>query len=530
MKPPTKRPQLLLTTLATLCLLGLGSSLAQSLLNEYQNAATALKESVAAFSTDQVESLDALRKAETAFAPLGQALEPALRSGLQETFSRAEEAIVNQSETDLQVQAAVLQGGFGRAVYQQALRDAAGGDAATARNLLNMLGQDLGLANARFKGTSQRELQGAFEARLAKRGLAQLAGFGGDLGSRYRTLAQVYGYIFLVQDSPRLPPETRDTVVGTIRALVTEQPTEQGVTLLKAQLAGFAHRAERVGANTGATQDNTGQNSAGQNSAAQTAAQSPIPAAESAATGSADVAANTATSTPTSTPATTTDPATEPFVPTITGAAMTEDLASGTADAPTTALPGDPVQSDLQDNAVQPDFQDSTVQNGTVQPETITALPFLTPERYTIFLMVAGFLALIGLVRLLFAVSVSPWRDAALALLLLPAIAEGLVALAGFLVPLTNQPLLRQAAAYSLFINPVMQLAWTLLTAAAVLCLALSRSTAPARANQKLADSDPHAEYEPTRAEPTPTATPQPTQATRSSPLTTGTLNWDDDF
>ena len=527
MKTPTKRPQLLLTTLATLCLLGLGSSLAQSLLNEYQNAATALKESVAAFSTDQVESLDALRKAETAFAPLGQVLEPALRSGLQETFSRAEEAIVNQSETDLQVQAAVLQGGFGRAVYQQALRDAAGGDAATARNLLNVLGQDLGLANARFKGTSQRELQGAFEARLAKRGLAQLAGFGGELGSRYRTLAQVYGYIFLVQDSPRLPPETRDTVVGTIRALVTEQPTEQGVTLLKAQLTGFARRAERAGANTGDTgQNNKGQSNTEQNSAAQTAAQSPSPAAESPATASADVAANTATSTPTSTPATTTDPATEPFVPTITGAVMTEDLASGTADAPTTALPGDPVQSNIQDNAVQP----GTVQNGTVQPEMVAALPFLTPERYTIFLMAAGFLSLIGLFRLLFAVSVSPWRDAALALLLLPAIAEGLVALAGFLVPLTNQPLLRQAAAYSLFVNPVMQLAWTLLTAAAVLCLALSRGTAPARANQKLADSDPHAEYEPTRAEPTPTATPQPTQATRSSPLTTGTLNWDDDF
>ena len=298
MNTPTKRPQLLLTTLATLCLLGLGSSLAQSLLNEYQNAATALKESVAAFSTDQVESLDALRKAETAFAPLGQALEPALRSGLQETFSRAEEAIVNQSETDLQVQAAVLQGGFGRAVYQQALRDAAGGDAATARNLLNVLGQDLGLANARFKGTSQRELQGAFEARLAKRGLAQLAGFGGELGSRYRTLAQVYGYLFLVQDSPRLPPETRDTVVGTIRALVTEQPTEQGVTLLKAQLTGFARRAERAETNAGATgQDNTGQSNTGQNSATQTAAQNPGPAAESSPTGLADAAPDTAANT-----------------------------------------------------------------------------------------------------------------------------------------------------------------------------------------------------------------------------------------
>ena len=457
MKTPVKRPQLLRVTLAALCLLGFSPSLAQSLLSDYQNAATALRESVAAFATDQVQSLDALRRAETAFAPLGGALEPALRDGLQETFSRAEEAIVNQSETDLQVQAAVLQGGFGRAVYQQALRDAAGGDAGAARNLLKVLGQDLGFGNTQFKGTSQRELQGTFEARLAKRSLAQLAGFGGELGSRYRTLAQVYGYLFLVQDSPRLPPETRDTVVRTIRALITKQPTDQGVTLLKAQLTGFARSAERAEANTGAaSQAKTGQNSvgqnsagqnAGQNSAAQTATQRPGPAAESTAPGSAADA-------PTTDPAA--EPADEPFVPTVPEAAMTEDLASGTADASTEALLGDPVQtgavqdSTVQDNTVQPGFiqngtvQTGSIQNGTVQPEMVAALPFLTPELYTIFLMATGLLALVGLVRLLFAASVSPWRDAALALLLLPAVAEGLVALAGFLVPRVNQPLLRQ--------------------------------------------------------------------------------------
>ena len=339
MKTPVTRPQLRVT-LAALCLLGFGPSLAQSL-NDYQNAATALRESVAAFSTDQVQSLDALRRAETAFTPLGGALEPALRSGLQETFNRAEEAIVNQSETDLQVQAAVLQGGFGRAVYQQALRDAAGGDAGAAQNLLKVLGEDLGFENTQFKGTLQRELQGTFEARLAKRSLAQLAGFGGELGSRYRTLAQVYGNLFLVQDSPRLPPETRDTVVRTIRALITEQPTDQGVTLLKAQLTGFARSAERAGANAGAaSQANTGQSSAGQNSAGQnagqnaavqTATQRPGPAAESTAPGSADDA-------PTTGPAA--EPADEPFVPTVPEAAITEDLASGTADASTGGAAG----------------------------------------------------------------------------------------------------------------------------------------------------------------------------------------------
>ena len=507
MKSPTKRPKLLLTTLATLCLLSFGSGFAQSLLSEYQDAAAALKKSVSAFSTDQVASLDALRRAQTAFTPLGQALEPSLRKGLQETFGRAEEAIVNQSETDLQVQAAVLQGGFGRAVYRQALRDAADGDAATAQTLLNTLSQDLGLEDTQFTGTSQRELQSRFEAQLARRGLTQLAGFGGDLGSRYRTLAQVYGYLFLVQDSPRLPPETRDTVVGTIRALVNEQPTKPGVTLLRAQLSSFARRAERAeaGANSAAQADTA--------HATQNSAQSAQSLGSSTAAGSAETAV-TNTPTPAATPSAN-EPSAEPFVPTVAGAALTEDLAS-TADAPNAALPSSSVPADPTQDAGQ--------------TELIAAFPFLTPELYTIFLMAAGFLALVALLRLLFAPSLSPWQDAALALLLLPAVAEGLVALAGTLAPPLQAPFLEHAAAYSLFVSPLMQLIWILLTALAVLCLAVSWRAAPARREET---PDPRAtehEDEPTHAERAPTAAPQQTQATRSAPLTTGNLNWDDDF
>jgi hypothetical protein len=94
-----------------LCLLSPGWASAQGLLESYRRATTALTRSADVFATDQVESLDALRRAEEAAAPLLAGLEPSLRTGLTTTFARAEAAIVNRSETDLRVQAAVLRGG-----------------------------------------------------------------------------------------------------------------------------------------------------------------------------------------------------------------------------------------------------------------------------------------------------------------------------------------------------------------------------------------------------------------------------------
>ena len=528
---PTRRHNLRSILLLTLCLLSVGSSLAQSLLTDYQDATAALRSSVAAFPADQVESLDALRRAETAFTPLSVVLEASLRRGLEETFSRAEEAIVNQSETDLQVQAAVLQGGFGRAVYQQALTDAGSGELENAQNLLNVLARDLGLANTQFSGTSQRALQGAFEARLAGRGLEQLDAFGSDLGSRYRALAQVYSYVFLVQDSPRLPPETRDTVVGTIRALVSAQPTEQGVKLLRAQLTGFARNAERAAATAAATP-------------AQAAGAQTIESQGTGAQGQAGPGSSPATTTPGETTPTAgqtsaqpagstgaTDPtgaATEPFVPTVTTEDPPAVVLGGAPSDPTAALPG----SSAQTSSAQTNTAQTTPAPTPAQPAGVAALPFLTPELYAILLMAAGLLALIGLIRLLVTPSWSPWRDAALALLLLPAIAEGLIALAGFLAPLLGQPLLAQAATYSLFVNPVVQFSWLVLTGVAVLCLAVPRRGAPApQAGVYAADTPETYAADETRDE---TRVERHTpQAARSSPLTTGNLgnlNWDEDF
>ena len=537
MKPPSA----LLKTLLGLCLF-FGTALAQPILTSYRDATEALRASVTAFPNDQVESLDTLRRAETAFEPLGAALEPTLRQGLNETFSRAEEAIVNQSETDLQVQAAVLQGGFGRAVYQQALESAANGDLASAQNFLGVLGQDLGLADTQFTGASQDALQGTFEARLAARSLEELGTFGGDLENRYRTLAQLYSYIFLVQDSPRLPLKTRDTVVGTIRALVAERPTDEGISLLQAQLTGFARAAERAEAQAASTQ--TG--SAGQRDGAaqdsgtatettpnQTAGTTDTGTTDTATTGAnpdtasstvagtaSDVAgsANPDTANPEAASSGTTDPDAAPFTPPVTAApgdAITEGNAQPTF--PDTV-------SDQATTTENTTTENSTAENSTGDTAvlgTISALPFLTPDVWALLFAAAGLLALTGIVQLSSTPSLSPWRDAALALLLLPVLLEGLVALAGLLEPVIGQPFLAQIGAYSLFTNPVTQLVWVLLSAAAVLCLALSWRAERHTDRHTVEDETDEVEY---------VARQDAPQPTRSTPLTTSNLNWDEDF
>ncbi len=578
MKPPSA----LLKTALGLCLF-FGTALAQPILTSYRNATAALRSAVTAFPDDQVESLDTLRRAEAAFRPLGEALEPTLQRGLNETFSRAEEAIVNQSETDLQVQAAVLQGGFGRAIYQQALENAADGDLTGAQNLLGVLGQDLGLADAQFVGTPQDALQVVFESRLAALSLEELGSFGGTLETRYRTLAQLYSYVFLVQDSPRLPPETRDTVVGTIRSLVAERPTDEGMSLLQTQLTEFAGAAQRT--DVSAAQADGGGQGGAQNATQNTVQNTAQNATESgtANAGTPNPATSPATTSPVATnPAanTATEQADDAFVPPV---ALTpgDVVAGGTAPestAPENIAPENiatentttdrtTTTNGTTNRLAQPTFpkfstdpspsgtaQDSTAQDSVTQtstdqtisdlnttgktargdvavPETTSALPFLTPDVLALILAVAGLLALIGLVQLLFTRSLAPQRDTALALLLLPVLLEGLVALAGLLRSFVNQPWLEQVTPYSLFTSPIMQLVWVVLSIAAALTLIFG-----GRTNRYTVEDDvdePEYAQLPLRQERRDGPQPQP-QSTRSTPsptpLTTGNLNWDEDF
>lgn len=467
----------------TLCLLT-NLSLAQSLLERFEQGSTALRESVAAFPDDPVGSLDALREARTAFGALGT-FEAELQRGLDETFSRAERAIVNGSETDLVVQAAVLQGGFQRAVYEAALRSAAAGETSRAQTLLNALGRDLGFAKPRFTSSDQQALQGAFEARLAALALTRLEVSGSDLGSRYRALAQVYSYVFLVQDSPRLAPETRTTVLNTIRALVAEQPVDEGLARLRGQLGELARNAEGIGGGSAPakTATETADEAIGRDEASGRAAST----APGSTGGSASNEQNTAQGGATGTAANT------PVTP-----------------LPTVAEPADAV------------------------PETFPSV--LGVPLAKLLMIAAGLLALLGLGQLLAtaARNPAPRQGAALALLLLPAAAEGLVTLSTLLAS-SNLPFaaggpLAQAGNLSLFANPAMQLVWAGLTAAAVLCLARAQPATQAR-RVAAPRTKPARQEASTKAALGDAITAERAPApSRQGGTAASTLNWDDDF
>lgn len=468
----------------SLCLFG-SLGLAQPLLGQFERATTALEGSVAAFPDDQVGSLDALRNAETAFGVLGANLAPDLRRGLGAAFSRAEQAIVNGSETDLVVQTAVLRGGFRRTVYEAALRVAADGQTERAQTLLGAVERDLGLSEPSVTGSSRPALQTAFEARLAALALARLDAPGDDLESRYRTLAELYSYVFLVQDSPRLLPETRVSVLNTIRALVEGRPVDDGFVLLRGQLERFLRNAEAAGRNTA---------DAGTVPGGQTAQNEP-PTAQ-------------AVTTPTGAAAPVTVPASTPATPPV-------------APLPTVAAPADTA------------LENTVLENITLENTALETFPSVLGMPLPILLrLAAGLLALVGLIQLLATLprNPAPRQGAALALLLLPAVAEGLVTLATVLadadLPFLAGLPLAQAGSFSLFVNPTVQLVWAGLVAAAVLCLAggqrAAPKTAPARNRQ--------APQVAVASEATAPVTQSVSAPSRPGAAAASTLKWDDDF
>jgi hypothetical protein len=484
--------------LMVLGLLGSGWGSAQTLPGDYRRATDALTESMSVFAADPVASLDALRQAERAFVPLSQGLEPGLREGLRATFARAEEAIVNRSETDLRVQTAVLRGGFGRALYRQTLSEAAVGNLARARSLLGVLAGDLGFDRQTFAGDTQRTLQAAFERRLAARSLAELDALGQSREARYRTLAQLYGYIFLVQDSPRLPAQTQTTLVAAIQQLVAGEALEPSLETLRAQLERFAEaaaassRSRPTGAVVADPETPDSENVV-----------APVPDPEAEATGP-DNRANDGTAATASGAANSLNAAASR---TRTGPEQAAAQAETPTEMPTPATPA-------PDGAPLPQ---NTPTAASADPATS-----LVGELRPPLLIGAGLLALVALGRLLGSLrgartpARTPWQDAALALLLLPALAEGLIRLVVVLAPSFNVPYLSALGSYSLFRNPVTQLLWAGLVILAVLCLALGWRTTTRTVTEK-----PTAPQSPS----------QPPSQPASRPLTSvSTLNWDEDF
>ncbi len=465
--------------LGLLCLALTSLVWAQTPLTSYGRAKTALQRSVAALPEDSVASLDALRRAERAFAPLAEGLEPPLRQGLQATFDRAEQAIVNASQTDLSVQAAVLRGGFQRSLYESALERAGDGDLPQARALLKVLGSDLQLTPAGFSGNA-RALQLTFEGRLAARSLRQLGALTTPppegRGARYETLAQLYGYVFLVQDSPRLPATTQQTVLSAIQTLIAGQPLEPALRTLRTELQAFGAAAKAAQARLAAPP-------AGQGVKA---------------------------------------PDTEPTPSAPVGEQNRPRAAETVPQAP------DVVQTPQRESEAAPE-QLPPAAPTTAPAPTVPDGPFgfLGGAVRTYLLIATGLLALVALVQIVSRKGSfpSPLQRAATVLLLLPALAEGLITLAVTLAPLLGQPVLAQAQRFSLFSSPVAQLVWALLVAGAVFCLAFARRVP--RIQESAA---------PTTV-PAPTTAPVTVKGTQTSPATqtrapvaAGGFNWDEDF
>ncbi len=556
---------------------------AADLLADYESASTALNESLEAFAADQVESLDALRRARDAFAPLAAELTPPLRRGLTTTFASAEGAIGNRSETDLRVQAAVLRGGFQRALYESAL-ETASADLPRAQELLGVLATDLGMTQTVFSNASPRALQTAFEEQLAALSLAQL-GTGDDRESRYEALATVYGHVFLVQDSPRLPAETQATLLSAIQALVTDEPLAPTLETLRAQLTKFGQAAQTAGAPEGvapagaeanpgaaAAEDTvTGDGIADGDAAGDgVAGAADGTLAGKAATGVAGTGAEESAETGA-------EASTEELAEIDIAPALTPDVQAADIDAAAAAAETDNPAGEGDGAVGTPATTNPPAAPVNTTPNAAPNTPGtpLSPNDQLLsdlrnpLLLIAGALALIGFLGLLFSRrSPVPWRDTALALLLLPVIGEGIIALAPtvspYLTPYTERyvaPLYRtyvaptlepyltlpsgDLAAYSLFTNPYTQVVWLGLVILSSLCLLLGlRSSSSDKVSSEAVRSRP-TQIADTTANTTVVVTPAtPTTSVATSAhsdgggrtpqtgqLSTGSgFNWDEDF
>jgi len=216
-------------------------------LESYGRALAALQGSVSIFESDRAMSLDRLKRAEAEVPTLARRASRRLRRGLERTFGRAQQAIVNGSAVDLTVQSAVLRGGLRCAVYEEALARASAGELASARALLGVLAADLGGRGEApdLSATPPALLQTAFERGVAEAVLTQLsaASAAGDQERAYEALGRAYGHFILVQDSPRLAATAGETLLAAIRALVAgdEAALPEALGRLEGQFRAFAN-------------------------------------------------------------------------------------------------------------------------------------------------------------------------------------------------------------------------------------------------------------------------------------------------
>jgi hypothetical protein len=183
---------------------------------------------VEALPADAVQAREEIDRAFNALLTLSRdTASVPLADALERVFERARTAIGNGSQDDLAVQAAVLEGGFQRLVYDSALRAAVDGNLPLARSRLVRLADSLGVAEAERLALADPDgaaaaLRYELESGVADVIAARLAdarerGAGGDA---YRALASAYGAFLLVQDSPRAAASLNQRFVDAANAIV----------------------------------------------------------------------------------------------------------------------------------------------------------------------------------------------------------------------------------------------------------------------------------------------------------------------
>ena len=229
-------------------------------LQRYELAMEHLQAAVDAMPADTIAARNSVDRAFASLLTLSRdAAGSNLVIGMQRVFERARTSITNGSRDDLAVQAAVLEGGFQRLVYDAALRSALAGDLPLARVRLARVADDVGfsaadaaaLVDASQPTATLRFLVEAGTTDVIRTRLAvarELAPT--DAGGAYRALAQAYGHFLLVQDSPRAIATLNRTFVDAATALV-EGDTDAvvvGIEAVDAEIAalGVAARERRT--------------------------------------------------------------------------------------------------------------------------------------------------------------------------------------------------------------------------------------------------------------------------------------------
>ncbi len=257
------RGTLPLTRWLLIAVLTFGVAMAQqddAYLDRYDLAIDNLQRAVAALPTDAVLAREEIDRAFSALLTLSrEAAAGPLANALERVVERARTAIGNESVDDLAVQAAVLEGGFQRLVFDAALRSAAEGDVPLARARLGRLATDLGMAPAdqaliadadQSVGTLRFDFEAGVADVIATRlALAQEL-VPGNVGGAYRALARAYGAFLLVQDSPRTSAALNQRFVDAAQALVDERGDDVvsalDAALQQVQALGEAARARQT--------------------------------------------------------------------------------------------------------------------------------------------------------------------------------------------------------------------------------------------------------------------------------------------